>query len=122
MADDLVRIEQLKEKLRDFVDERNWNRYHHPKELAISIAIEAAELLEIFQWDEKADIQDIKTDAETMDKIKEEIADVMMYILHLANQLDIDLSEAVLTKLEKNRTKYDKDVVLETGAYRKDKL
>lgn len=122
MADDLVRIEQLKEKLRDFVDERNWNRYHHPKELAISIAIEAAELLEIFQWDEKADIQDIKTDAETMDKIKEEIADVMMYILHLANQLDIDLSEAILTKLEKNRTKYDKDVVLETGAYRKDKL
>lgn len=122
MADDLVRIEQLKEKLRDFVDERNWNKYHHPKELAISIAIEAAELLEIFQWDEKADIQDIKTDAETMNKIKEEIADVMMYILCLANQLDIDLSEAVLTKLEKNRTKYDKDVVLETGAYRKDKL
>ena len=122
MADDLVRIEQLKEKLRDFVDERNWNKYHHPKELAISIAIEAAELLEIFQWDEKADIQDIKTDAETMNKIKEEIADVMMYILCLANQLDIDLSEAILTKLEKNRTKYDKDVVLETGAYRKDKL
>jgi NTP pyrophosphatase (non-canonical NTP hydrolase) len=122
MADDLVRIEQLKEKLRDFVDERNWNKYHHPKELAISIAIEAAELLEIFQWDEKADIQDIKTDAETMNKIKEEIADVMMYILCLANKLDIDLSEAVLAKLEKNRTKYDKDVVLGTGAYRKDKL
>jgi len=122
MADDLVRIEQLKEKLRNFVDERDWNKYHHPKELAISIAIEAAELLEIFQWDEKADIQDIKTDAETMNKIKEEIADVMMYILCLANQLDIDLSEAVLTKLEKNRKKYDKDVVLETGAYRKDKL
>lgn len=122
MADDLVRIEQLKEKLRNFVDERNWNKYHHPKELAISIAIEASELLEIFQWDEKADIQDIKTDAETMNKIKEEIADVMMYILCLANQLDIDLSEAVLTKLEKNRKKYDRGVVLETGAYRKDKL
>ena len=122
MADDLMKIRQLKEKMREFVDERNWNKYHHPKELAISIAIEAAELLEIFQWDEKADIQDIKTDRETMNKIKEEIADVMMYILHLANQLDIDLSEAVLTKLEKNRTKYDKDIVLGTGAYRKDKL
>jgi len=122
MADDLVRIEQLKAKLRNFVDERDWNKYHHPKELAISIAIEAAELLEIFQWDEKADIQDIKTDAEMMNKIEEEIADVMMYILCLANKLDIDLSEAILTKLEKNRTKYDKDVVLGTGAYRKDKL
>ena len=81
-----------------------------------------AELLEIFQWDEKADIQNIKKDEKTMDKIKEEVADVMMYILCLSNQLDLDISEAVLAKLEKNRTKYDKNVVLETGAYRKDKL
>jgi dCTP diphosphatase len=122
MADDLTQIKQLKEKIRDFVDERDWNKYHHPKELAISIAIEAAELLEVFQWDEKADIQDIKADEETMGKIKAEVADVMMYILGLANQLDIDLSDAVLSKLEKNREKYDKDVVLGTGAYRKDKL
>ena len=122
MNDDLTRIKELREKIRDFVHERNWNKYHHPKELAISIAIEAAELLEIFQWDEKTDIQDIKNDEETMNKIKGEVADIMMYILSLANQLDFHLSEAVLTKLEKNRTKYDKNVVLETGAYRKDKL
>jgi len=122
MADDQMPIEQLKKKIIDFVDERDWSKYHHPKELAISIAIEAAELLEVFQWDEKADIQDIKADEETMGRIREEVADVVMYILGLANQLDIDLSEAVLKKLEKNRAKYDKDVVLGTGAYRKDKL
>ena len=122
MIDDLMRIKELKEKIRDFIDERDWNKYHHPKELAISIAIEVAELLEIFQWDEKADIQDIKDDERAMSKINEEIADIMMYILSLSNQLDIDLSGAILAKLEKNRKKYDKNVVLKTGAYRKDKL
>ena len=122
MSDELTRIKQLKDEVRNFVDERDWNKYHHPKELAISIVIEAAELLEMFQWDEKVDIQDIKDDEKTMDKIKEEVADVMTYILCLANQLDLDLSEVILAKLEKNRTKYDKNTVLETGAYRKDKL
>ena len=122
MSDDLIRIKELKDKIRNFVDERNWNKYHHPKELAISIAIEAAELLEIFQWDEKTDIQEIKNDKEAINKIAEEIADVMMYILCLSNQLGIDLSEAIVKKLEKNRIKYDKTFVLKTGAYRKDKL
>ncbi|MFC1714711.1 nucleotide pyrophosphohydrolase [Candidatus Poribacteria bacterium] len=122
MSDELTRIKQLRDEVRNFVDERDWNKYHHPKELAISIVIEAAELLEMFQWDEKVDIQDIKDDEKTMGKIKEEVADVMTYILCLANQLDLDLSEVVLAKLEKNRAKYDKNTVLETGAYRKDKL
>jgi NTP pyrophosphatase (non-canonical NTP hydrolase) len=122
MTDDVMRIKELKEKARDFVDERDWSKYHHPKELAISMAIEVAELLEIFQWDEKADIQDIKNNEQTMSKIKEEVADIMMYILCFSDQLDLDLSEAILTKLEKNRRKYDKNAVLKTGAYRKDKL
>ncbi len=122
MSDELTRIKQLKDEVRNFVDERDWNKYHHPKELAISVVIEAAELLEMFQWDEKVDIQDIKDDEKAMGKIKEEVADVMTYILCLANQLDLDLSEVILAKLEKNRTKYDKKTVLETGAYRKDKL
>ena len=122
MTDDLMQIKELKEKVRDFVGERGWSKYHHPKELAISMAIEVAELLEIFQWDEKVDIRDIKNDEKTMNKIKEEVADIMMYILCLSNQLDLDLSGAILAKLEENRVKYDKNVVLKTGAYRKDKL
>jgi dCTP diphosphatase len=122
MVDDIMPIKDLKDRIRDFIDERDWSKYHHPKELAISIAIEVAELLEVFQWDEKKDVQAIKNDEETMNRIKEEIADVMMYILSLSNQLDLDLSKAVLTKLKKNRIKYEKDMVIETGAYRKDKL
>ena len=122
MSDELTQVRQLRDKVREVVNERNWNNYHHPKELAISIAIEAAELLEIFQWDEKMDIQKMKADEKTMNKIKDEVADVMTYILCLSNQLDLDLSEIVLAKIEKHRTKYDKNTVLETGAYRKDKL
>lgn len=122
MSDELTRIKQLKDEIKNFVDEREWNKYHHPKELAVSIAIESAELLEIFQWDEKIDIEEIKADAEIMDRIREEVADVMMYLLSISNQLDIDLSEAVLKKLKKNSAKYDRDFVLKTGAYRKDKL
>lgn len=122
MTDDATRIKELKDKIKDFINERDWGKYHHPKELAISIAIEAAELLEIFQWDEKKDTQDIKNDKEIMTRIEEEAADVMMYILSLSNQLNFDLSQAILTKLEKNRVKYDKKIVLETGVYRKDKL
>jgi len=122
MVDDIMPIKELKDRIRDFINERNWNKYHHPKELAISIAIEVAELLEIFQWDEKKDIKSIKNDKEIMDRIKEEIADVMMYILSLSNQLDIDLSRTILMKLDEIQRKYDKDTVLKTGAYRKDKL
>lgn len=122
MVDDIMPIKELKDAIRNFVSERDWDKYHHPKELAISIAIEVAELLEIFQWDEKKDIQAIKEDKETIYRITEEVADVMMYILSLSNKLDIDLSESILEKLKKNRIKYDKNVVIETGAYRKDKL
>jgi NTP pyrophosphatase (non-canonical NTP hydrolase) len=122
VTDEKTRIIELKENIKQFVEEREWGKYHHPKELAISIAIEAAELLEVFQWDEKADIQEIKDDPEIMNRIGEEVADIIMYILSLSNQLDLDLSGAFMAKLEKNRIKYDRDVVIGTGAYRKDKL
>jgi len=122
MPDASTTISELKAHMRRFIHERDWNKYHHPKELAISIAIEAAELMEVFQWDEKMDVGAIRNDRQTMKRIEDEVADVLMYVLSLANRLDMDLSDAVLAKLAKVRTKYDKDVVRETGAYRKDKL
>ncbi|MBD3182529.1 nucleotide pyrophosphohydrolase [Candidatus Poribacteria bacterium] len=122
MDDDKTNLEELKKEIREFVEERNWIKYHHPKELAVSIAIEVGELLEIFQWDDKADIQQIKNDKETMKRIKSELADITMYILSFANQLDIDITDSVLQKLKQNRIKYEKNMVLKTGAYRKDKL
>ncbi len=84
-----------------FRNKRNWKQFHNPKDLAISIALEAGELLENFQW--KTSEEAIKEKAE---EIKEELADVLIYALLLANELEIDPKEAVLLKIKKNAKKY----------------
>ncbi|GAB2460569.1 NTP pyrophosphatase (non-canonical NTP hydrolase) [Conyzicola lurida] len=94
MTDPLVR-----DALRAFVAEREWAQFHTPENLAKSISIEAAELLECFQWNADAD-----TDA-----VKEELADVLTYCLLLADRLGVDPDQIVLDKLELTRTKYPAD-------------
>ena len=94
MTDSLVR-----DALRTFVAEREWAQFHTPENLAKSISIEAAELLECFQWNADAD-----TDA-----VKEELADVLTYCLLLADRLGIDPDQIVLDKLELTRAKYPVD-------------
>ncbi len=96
-------IDKLIEEIENFVRERNWERYHRPKNLAISISIEAGELLEHFQWEDK------EKEEFTPDEIKEisyEIADVFIYLLHLCTKLGIDIIGASFEKLKKNREKY----------------
>ena len=90
-------ISELKKLVARFRDERDWKKYHTPKDLSLSISIEAAELLELFQW------RDGHCDKE---RLEEEMADVMIYLLSLADVADIDLGEAVIKKLEKNEEKY----------------
>ncbi len=88
-----------------YVSERNWRKYHKPKDIAISIAIESAELLELFQW--KPDPPEGEAlGKEIRARIGEEIADVVIYSACMANTLDIDLSEALLDKIRKNKSKY----------------
>ncbi|MED4455142.1 nucleotide pyrophosphohydrolase [Metabacillus fastidiosus] len=94
-------IEQLIKSINNFRDERNWRQYHNPKDLAISISIEAAELLEDFQW--KSSEEALKANSEN---IKEEIADVLIYSLMLCSELDLDVEQIIQEKLEKNREKY----------------
>lgn len=84
------------EKIISFNKDRDWDQFHSPENLSKSIVIEAAELLENFQWDDN-----IK-----MDKVEEELADVFMYAFMLANKLDIDVEKIILQKLEKNGQKY----------------
>jgi NTP pyrophosphatase (non-canonical NTP hydrolase) len=104
-VDELTTLKSLKEKAREFRDNRDWLRFHNPKDLAISASIEVAELLELFQWESKS-IGGVKQDENLLKKIKEEVADVMIYLLHLCNALDIDLSKAVMEKFQKNEEKY----------------
>ena len=89
-------MENLINELRTFNKERNWDQFHTPENLAKSISIEAGELLECFQWNNDFDMQDVC----------EELADVLSYCLMLADQLNVDVEEIVLSKLEKTRAKY----------------
>ena len=96
-------IKELIRKIVTFRDARDWKQYHNPKDLAISISLEAAELLEVFQWSGS----DTEADSEKkMDKIKEELADVIIYAFLMGNDLGLDISEIVNTKLEENNKKY----------------
>ena len=84
-----------------FRDERNWKQFHNPKDLAISISLEAAELLEVFQWS-----ADDVICADKMDKIREELADVVNYCVLMADACGLDLDEIVQAKIQKNNEKY----------------
>ncbi len=97
----------LRQMMRDFVHERDWEKYHTPRNLAASVSVEAAELLELFQWltpEEAA--QKSRTDPAFRQAVSEEIADVFMYLISLTNVLDIDLATTIHQKMQKNREKY----------------
>tara|TARA_Y100000310_G_C20665529_1_gene807258 strand:+ start:230 stop:592 length:363 start_codon:yes stop_codon:yes gene_type:complete len=104
--DNSTNFQEVKEKIKLFIRERDWEQFHHPKELAISLCLEAAELLELFQWKEKQDLEDLKKDKELIRKLKEELADIMIYAIDVANYTDIDVSDAIIEKLKKNSEKY----------------
>jgi len=89
-------MNDLKEAFRQFTDERDWDQFHTPENLAKSISIEAGELLECFQWNDDFD----------KEAVCEELADVISYCVMLADKLDVDLKTIVMDKLEKTRAKY----------------
>lgn len=95
-----MKQETIKEILK-FRDERDWKQFHNPKDLAISISLEAAELLEIFQWS----AEDVVCH-EKMDRIREELADVINYCVLMADACGLDLDEIIREKIKKNREKY----------------
>ncbi len=97
---------ELERRLVEFRDARNWKRYHTPKNLAISAAVELGELLEHFQWENDREILEAVKDPERREAIGDEIADVIIYLLLLAHELGIDLDKAVERKIRKNELKY----------------
>lgn len=105
MNDKDTSIQEIKEKIFKFVNDRNWNESHNPKNLSMSISIEASELMEILQWSSTEESWNID-ESEEFTHLKEELSDVMIYCLSLANQLDIDVADAIEDKIEKNGEKY----------------
>ncbi len=106
MPDDSTTMGQLRAAVAAFRDERDWARYHNAKDLAISIAIEAGELLEEFQWQDPAAVAQTSADPEARERIRQELADVLIYCLSLSNALDLDASQAVFDKLAISGRKY----------------
>lgn len=98
-----VSFEDVRRELRQFVDERAWDAFHSPKDLALSVAVEAGELLEVFQW---RDVPAGELSAADRRRLAEETADVVMYCMLLADKAGFDLLEAVREKLAQNRAKY----------------
>ncbi len=89
------------EKALLFRDERNWSQFHNPKDLALSLTLEAAELLELFQWKDSDEAVSVNRE-----RMKEELADVLLYSILFADRLGFDLDDIILSKLEKNGRKY----------------
>ncbi|MEM7682373.1 MAG: nucleotide pyrophosphohydrolase [Planctomycetota bacterium] len=104
--DDRTTLADCKALVARFVAERDWARHHRPKNLAMSIAIEAAELMEHFQWPEGETPDAVRNDAERMQGVREELSDVLAYCFSLANALEIDLASAYQDKMARNAERY----------------
>jgi len=107
--DATVTVANLRELVDQFIRERNWYQFHDPKNLSASIAIEAAELMEHFQWLRSDQLEAIQSDNEKMTAIGEELADILAYLLSFADTMHIDLSTTLARKMTKNAKKYPAD-------------
>ncbi|MDH4287024.1 MAG: nucleotide pyrophosphohydrolase [Gallionella sp.] len=99
----------LRDKLRTFAEARDWNQFHSPKNLSMALMVEAAELMEHFQWLTEKQSADLDPAKKAL--VAEELADILLYLVRLSDKLDVDLLDAALNKLEKNAAKYPAEQV-----------
>ena len=106
ISDGKTTILELRERVHTFVSDRDWTKYHNPKDLAMSIAIEASELMEVFQWAGEDEVASLTRDNAGSARVQAELADVVIYCLSLANVAGIDVAQAVVRKIGRNEEKY----------------
>ena len=109
MSDSTTTVAELKQLVNEFVDRRDWHQFHAPKNLAMSLAIEAAELMEHFQWISAEESRQMADDPARLGEIGDELADVLCYALAMANELRLDLATTIRGKMAKNEQKYPAD-------------
>ena len=100
-------LENIRDKIREFTKERDWDQFHSPKNLSMALIGEAGELIEHFQW--LTEEQSSQLSGEKLNKVSEEIADIQIYLIRLADKLNIDIEKAVEEKIELNKLKYPPD-------------
>lgn len=105
----MIETELLKQLI-EFRRERDWEQFHNPKDVAISLSIEASELLEWFQWKSAEQVQQ-RLASDKREELEDEIADVAVYLAYLCHDLNIDLNQAIKNKMQKNAAKYPRDKV-----------
>lgn len=104
-----ITIEQLRQKIRDFAAARDWDQFHSPKNLSMAMIVEAAELVEHFQWLTEEQSQSLPDDKHA--EVENELADIFLYLIRIADKLDIDLLNAANNKIKINAEKYPADKV-----------
>ena len=109
MKEQIQALKDISEKLKKFTHERDWEQFHSPKNLAMALSVEAAEVMEIFQW--LTQQQSKNLDPEKLERVKQEIGDVLIYLVSLSDALGINPVQAAEKKLEINENKYPADIV-----------
>ena len=99
-------IERIRKKIKEFNSDRDWDQYHNPKDLLIALMSEVGELADYYRWLSHEELKKVHSNPEQKKKIEEEIADILIYLITLAEKTDIDIIKATEAKLEKNKTKY----------------
>ena len=111
MQDDARTIAEAKEIVRRFCEERDWDQYHNPKDLAVGMVTEGSELLEIFRFKTPEECRALLSDPKRLEEIRDELSDVFYFVLRFAQMNDIDLFSALEDKIAKNDAKYPADKV-----------
>lgn len=99
-------LSELQHRLHEFATERDWEQYHTPKNLAMALAAEVGELLDIFQWLTPQESSAITSDSNSMDAVRDELADVMIYLVRLADVVSVDLIDAARAKIDANELRF----------------
>jgi NTP pyrophosphatase (non-canonical NTP hydrolase) len=102
----LIDVAALEAALQTFADERDWNQFHSPKNLAMALTGEVGELVEIFQWLTEEQSRQVADDPKTARAVRDELADVILYSIRLCSVLKVDLNEAIVHKIQTNKAKY----------------
>lgn len=109
--EDEKKLNEVKERIRKFCDDRDWDQFHSAKELAIGLSVEASELLEIFMWKNKEEGEALMSDPKKREHVEEEIADIFYYLVRLSQKYGVDLYKVFEDKMKKNEEKYPVDKV-----------
>jgi dCTP diphosphatase len=101
-----MNLEKIMNEIRTFSKDRDWDQYHSVKNLTMALSVECSELVEIFQWLSEKESNEIAKNEQLIPKVRDEVADILIYLFRITDHLNIDIEEAIFSKMKKNALKY----------------